>query len=67
MTEDDTFRVLARPDIHKMVVIYRNNRLNWEKKNDTTYPSTQNIVICKHYGWGWIEFLVAKKNAGYSW
>lgn len=66
-TEDDTFRVLARPDIHKMVVLHQDWQ-NGEKHKSAngSYSSLKNIEFAKYYGWTWIEFLKAKKIAGYT-
>jgi len=64
-TEDDTFRILSRPSIHQMVSLH----VEWKKKHqrrDGTYNSTHNLRFAKHYGWGWIEYLRAKKEAGYT-
>lgn len=64
-TEDDTFRILARPNIDKMVVLHR----EWvaeHRKSNGTYDQQQNIQFAKYYGWTWITFLKAKKEAGYS-
>jgi hypothetical protein len=66
-TEDDTFRVLARPDIHTMVKLHQQYKVNCRRgQPDQPYPSTKNISFCKYYGWDWVEFLIAKKEAGYS-
>ncbi len=63
-TEDDTFRILARPNIDKMV------ELHWEWKMKITdegkpFNSSWNIPFMKYHGWTWMEFLRAKKDAGY--
>jgi len=64
MTEDDTFRILARPDIHEMV------RLHWAWVKSITdegkkFNSSWNITFMKSHGWTWLEFLRTKKSAGY--
>lgn len=64
-TEDDTFRVLARPNIEQMVELH----FHWKKKitdKDKIFNSSLNISFMKYYGWTWLEFLRAKKDAGYS-
>lgn len=63
-TEDDTSRILARPDIHRMVELHR----EWQKKRYTAgvYNTLGNIEFSKYYGWNWVEFLKAKKSAGYT-
>ena len=63
-TEDDTFRILARPDIHKMVILHR-EWIQKERDRKGVYDSRKNITFCKHNGWQWIEFLREKKSAGY--
>lgn len=63
-TEDDTFRILARPNIHEMFELH----IVWKRKftdEGITFNSMWNIGFMKHYGWGWEEFLRAKKEAGY--
>lgn len=63
-TEDDTFRVLARPNIHQMVELH----FAWKRKitdGGKDFNSMWNIPFMKHYGWTWMEFLRAKKDAGY--
>ncbi len=62
MTEDDTCRVLARPDIHEMVRLYN----DYKKSRNVEYSSLDNIRFAKYYGWGWLEFLTAKNAAGYE-
>jgi hypothetical protein len=65
VTEDDTFRILARPDIHKMVILHT----EWSQKQRALkdpFDTRKNIEFVKHHGWGWIEFLNAKKEKGYS-
>lgn len=68
-TEDDTFRILSRPSIHKMVVLHK----EWVKKKSTRYNgvyhqynSMLNLEFAKYYGWGWVEYLKAKKESGYN-
>lgn len=63
-TEDDTFRILARPDIDKMVILHQECILE-HRDASGTYDQQKNIVFSKYYGWTWIEFLKAKKEAGY--
>jgi hypothetical protein len=64
MTEDDTFRVLARPDIHKMVILHR-EWVQLHRGEDGTYDQQKNIKFARHYGWTWIEYLRARKEEGY--
>ena len=63
MTEDDTFERLRRPTIHEMVAMYH----QWMFDN---YPGTKdtrkNIVFAKTHNWDWLEYLIAKKEAGYK-
>lgn len=63
MTEDDTFRILARPDIHKMYNLHK----EWVQKHrkNGIYDQQKNITFAKYYGWTWFEYLKAKKAAGY--
>lgn len=64
-TEDDTFRVLARPNIHEMVELH----ITWKRSitdEGKTFNSMWNISFMKYHGWGWIEYLIAKKAAGYA-
>jgi hypothetical protein len=61
MTEDDTFRILARPDIHEMVRLHAEYTKQWHANNSGTYPTTENIRFAKHYGWNWVEFLDVKR------
>lgn len=61
MNEDDTFRILSRPDIHEMVKIYT----EFKKDHVGVYDTRWNIELVRKYKWDWIEFLVAKKAAGY--
>lgn len=63
LTEDDTFRILARPDIHAMVTLHRQWILAHRKNH--RYDQQHNIKFAKHYGWTWIEFIKARKEAGY--
>lgn len=64
-TEDDTFRVLARPDIHEMYRLLSIHSRKWTDEGKL-YPTPENIRFCKYYGWGWIEYLRAKRQAGLS-
>lgn len=64
-TEEDTFRVLARPDVHVMFNLHR----EWKRKlaeDGTDFNSMWNISFMKYHGWTWVEFLRAKNDAGYS-
>jgi hypothetical protein len=64
-TEDDTFRILARPNIDKMVDLH----FAWRKKiisEGNLFNSSWNIPFMKYHGWTWTEFLIAKRNAGYT-
>lgn len=63
-TEDDTARVLSRPDIHEMEKLYRDFcfSINYGK-----YNSLDNITFAKSYKWCWLEFLIARKKEGYVW
>lgn len=63
-TEDDTFRILARPDVHKMHQLHQ----DWKSMHtDSTgkYDQQKNVVFARYYGWTWIEYLTARKEAGY--
>lgn len=49
-TEDDTFRILARPNIDKMVELH----VMWKRKitdEGLTFNSSRNISFMKHHGW----------------
>lgn len=63
-TEDDTFRVLARPNIEKMVELHP-EWVSERRSADGIYDQRHNIAFARYYGWTWIEFLKAKKEAGY--
>lgn len=63
-SEDDLFRVLARPDIEKMVILHA-DWIHSHRDCTGTYNQTKNIEFARYYGWTWIEFLKAKKEAGY--
>jgi hypothetical protein len=64
-TEDDTFRILARPSIHEMVELHRKWKIKHSRK-DGSYNTVHNLSFVKHYGWTWFEYLRAKKEAGYT-
>lgn len=57
-TEDDTFRILARPPFEEMHDLHRAWKEKWKSAHpwDVTYPSTLNMEFAKHYGWTWIEY-----------
>ncbi len=60
-TEDDTFRILARPDIHAMVKLH----IEWKRYSRRPYNARLNIDFVKYYGWGWREFLDERRLHGY--
>lgn len=60
MTEDDTFRILARPDVHELMTLYQKNM----KKRGSAYTSIENVSFCKYHGWRWREFLQEARAAG---
>jgi hypothetical protein len=62
-TEDDTFRVLARPNIHEMARMYA----AWKKSEQAmgTFNTLKNIGFMKYYGWRWSDFLRERSAAGY--
>lgn len=63
--EDDVFRILSKPDIHRMVVLHR----KWVSDNqgaEGKYDQRKNIDFAVRYGWDWIEYLIARKIAGYA-
>jgi hypothetical protein len=60
MTEDDTFRILARPSVHEMV------RLDGQRTRMKPYCAISNIVWAKEHGWQWGEYQRARKAAGYN-
>ncbi len=64
-TEDDTFRILARPNIHKMVEMHNTWKIKVGKEHNV-FNSMWNVSFMKYHGWTWVEFLREKKNAGYS-
>jgi hypothetical protein len=61
VTEDDTFRMLARPGIHEMVDLY----VKWERVH-VVECSLERLAWSKHYGWQWGELVRAAKRAGYN-
>lgn len=63
--EDDTFRVLARPDIEKMVELHR-EWVSARRSVNGVYDQQNNIKFAKYYGWTWIEYLKARREAGYT-
>jgi hypothetical protein len=63
-TEDDTFRVLARPKLEQMMELHA----AWKRKiheDGAEFNTTWNIAFMKHHGWTWVEYLTAKHHAGY--
>lgn len=63
MTEEDTVRILCRPDIHRMVELYQIHKI--ERYSVEDYSSLNNIKFAKKHGWNWLQFLREKKKAGY--
>lgn len=60
-TEDDTFRILARPNIDKMSELH----FDWKRKitdEGKPFNNMWNIEFMKYHGWTWTEFLRAKKD-----
>lgn len=62
-TEDDTFRVLSRPNIHEMIYLHQQWRNTFA---NNSFDSRWNINFLEKHGWDWVEFLKAKKAAGYT-
>lgn len=60
MTEDDTFRILARPKFDEMRAIHQ----RW--KADQGRPSYHNIAFMKSYGWTWLEYIRERSERGYA-
>lgn len=58
-TEDELFKVLSRPGIHEMVSIFS----EWDASNNS---SINRLAFMKEFKWDWVEFLIAKKAAGYA-
>lgn len=61
-SEEDTFNRLRRPSLAEMENLYQ------ERKRTYVYvvqSSFENIDFAKKHGWDWLEFLKARKNAGY--
>jgi hypothetical protein len=52
MTEEDTFRVLARPSLEEMRDIHAAWWSNLPNKD-----SSLRISFMKSYGWTWLEFM----------
>lgn len=50
MNEDDTFRILNRPNFSEIRDMY----FAW--KNSYSQSSYQNINFMKYYGWSWAEY-----------
>ena len=61
MTEDDTFRVLARPGIHEMYALY----ISWWRSLPDKNTMLR-VSFCKSYDWTWFEFFTEAKRAGYK-
>lgn len=63
MTEDDTFRVLARPSPQEMKELQYQWIADWcRRTGKDRYPSPENLNFAKHYGWEWSEYLIALKR-----
>jgi len=58
-TEDDLFRVLARPKLPEMISLYG----AWWNSLIVKDP-TKRIPFMKKYGWTWYEFIHECKRAG---
>lgn len=62
LTEDDTFNRLCRPSVHEMVSMYQ----QWHMDNYPGMRDTRtNLEFARVHNWDWLEFLIAKKAAGY--
>jgi hypothetical protein len=61
-TEDETFRILARPSFEKIWEMHN----EWKNSKKLPYPATDNVVFMKHHGWSWLEFLREQKARGLS-
>lgn len=56
-TEDDTFRILARPPFEKMADLHRAWKEEWKRTHpNDLYPTTLNVEFARHYGWTWLEY-----------
>lgn len=63
MTEEDTFNRLRRPSIHEMVSMYDKWMFdNYPENRDTR----KNLEFARVHNWDWLEYLLAKKAAGYT-
>lgn len=61
-TEDDTFRILAKPCIHKMTALWVNETVLKKRRG----RNLDLAAFCQKHGWDWSEFLKAKHEAGYD-
>lgn len=57
MTEDDTFRRLARPNFDEMVRIHA----AWWR-NEISHDQALRIPFMKSYGWTWFEFVMEARE-----
>jgi hypothetical protein len=57
MTEDDTFRVLARPGFDEM---FRIHAAWW--RNENSNNRSLRITFMKSHGWTWLEFVLELKK-----
>ena len=64
-SEEDLIRILARPKIIEMNSLYDKWKLDVRECFDR-YESIWNVKFMKYYGWGWREFLIERKRAGFN-
>ena len=63
-SEDDTFRILARPSFDKIREMHCDYKRSWRAAHGSNYPSTLNVSFMKHHGWTWLEFIKEQHYRG---
>lgn len=65
-TEDDTFRILSRPGVEQMKLLY----VAWRTEHldsGGNYDTRLNLEFARQNGWNWVEYLTEKnRRAGIS-
>jgi hypothetical protein len=60
LTEDDTFRILARPPFDRMREIHR----LWKTQGHRV--SYENVAFMRRHGWTWLEYVNERSDRGYA-
>lgn len=60
-SQDDLFRVLARPNFDEIRRMLSEHRAQYRSKHGN-YPSTENVSFMKYYGWTWLEFCTEQHH-----